>query len=121
MPENTPIDLSSARAAAEAALGDRLAHIDTIVGVQNKRVAAAEDVAAARAAEVELAAAEKQAIRAALAGGWTVAELRSVGLSVPDTLGRSASKRTRRIKSPAATAAKAPELLHADAAAGTSA
>lgn len=91
----TPVDPSAVRAAAEAALNDRLAHIDAIVTAQNDRAAAAEDVRAAQTREAALAAAETAAFRTAVAGGWTVAELRKAGLSVPDSVARPSKRAAR--------------------------
>lgn len=91
----TPVDPSAVRAAAQAALADRLAHIDAIVTAQNDRATAADDVRAAQAREAALAAAETTAFRTAVAGGWTVTELRKAGLSVPDSVARP-TKRTPR-------------------------
>ncbi|MBY6709081.1 hypothetical protein HQ308_20025 [Rhodococcus sp. BP-241] len=91
----TPVDPSAVRAAAQAALNDRLAHIDTIVTAQNDRAAAADEVRAAQAREAALAAAETAAFRAAVAGGWTVTELRKAGLSVPDSVARPSKRAAR--------------------------
>ncbi len=91
----TPVDPSAVRAAAEAALNDRLTHIDTIVTAQNDRAAAADEVRAAQAREASLAAAETAAFRTAVAGGWTVAELRKAGLSVPDSVARPSKRAAR--------------------------
>ena len=95
----TPVDASAVRAAAEAAMNDRLTHIDAIVTAQNERAAAAEEVRAAQAREAALAAAEAAAFRAAVAGGWTVAELRRAGLSVPDSVARPTKRAARRNRS----------------------
>nr|WP_314145640.1 hypothetical protein [uncultured Rhodococcus sp.] len=79
----TPLDPTTVRAAAQAALDARLGLIDAIVAAQNERTIAAAKVAEAQAAERTAAATELAAIKAALDGGWSAAELRKAGLKVP--------------------------------------
>ncbi|QII09329.1 hypothetical protein BH93_27555 (plasmid) [Rhodococcoides fascians A25f] len=79
----TPLDPTTVRAAAQAALETRLGLIDAIVAAQNERTIAAAKVAEAQAAERAAAAAELAAIKAALDGGWSAPELRKAGLKVP--------------------------------------
>ena len=79
----TPLDPTTVRAAAQAALETRLGLIDAIVAAQNERTIAAAKVAEAQAAERTAAAAELAAIKAALDGGWSAPELRKAGLKVP--------------------------------------
>lgn len=84
---STPaLDPTSVRAAAQAALANRLDYIDRIVDAQNTRAAAAEKLAAAAETEKNAAAAEAAAIKAALDSGWTAGELRTAGLEVPTSL-----------------------------------
>lgn len=92
----TPVDPTAVRAAAQAALENRLVHIDTIVAAQNTRAETTENVRAAQQADADAAAAEEAAFRAAVAGGWSVAELRRAGLAVPDAVARPGAKRTGR-------------------------
>lgn len=87
----SPLDPSAVRAAAQAALDDRLGLIDTIVAAQNERTRASTKVAEAEAAERAAAAKELAAIKAALDGGWTVPELRAAGLKVPHAASRKNS------------------------------
>lgn len=79
----TPLDPTTVRAAAQAALETRLGLIDAIVAAQNERTIAAAKVTEAQAAERAAAAAELAAIKAALDGGWSAPELRKAGLKVP--------------------------------------
>ncbi|MBY6352061.1 hypothetical protein [Rhodococcoides corynebacterioides] len=95
-PTVTPVDPTAVRAAAQAALENRLVHIDTIVAAQNTRAETTENVRAAQQADADAAAAEEAAFRAAVAGGWSVAELRRAGLAVPDAVARPGAKRTGR-------------------------
>ncbi|OZE92957.1 hypothetical protein CH299_29050 [Rhodococcus sp. 14-2686-1-2] len=87
----SPLDPSAVRAAAQAALDDRLGLIDTIVAAQNERTRASTKVAEAEAAERAAAAKELAAIKAALDGGWTAPELRAAGLKVPHAASRKNS------------------------------
>lgn len=80
------LDPTSVRAAAQAALANRLDYIDRIVDAQNNRADAAEKLATAAEAEKNAAASEAAAIKAALDSGWTAAELRTAGLKVPTGL-----------------------------------
>lgn len=89
---STPaLDPTSVRAAAQAALTNRLDYIDRIVDAQNNRADAAEKLAAAAETEKNAAAAEAAAIKAALDSGWTAAELRTAGLKVPTSLLKKAA------------------------------
>ncbi|WP_037140587.1 hypothetical protein [Rhodococcoides fascians] len=84
---STPaLDPTSVRAAAQAALANRLDYIDRIVDAQNTRADAATKLAAATETEKNAAAAEAAAIKAALDSGWTAGELRTAGLKVPTSL-----------------------------------
>ena len=94
----SPLDPSTVRAAAQAALDARLGLIDAIVAAQNERTAAATKVAEANAVERAAATKELAAIKAALDGGWSAAELRASGLKVPHA---AATKKTA--GTPAAT------------------
>lgn len=94
----SPLDPSTVRAAAQAALDARLGLIDAIVAAQNERTAAATKVAEANAVERAAAAKEQAAIKGALDGGWSAAELRASGLKVPHS---AATKKTA--STPAAT------------------
>lgn len=85
------LDPTSVRAAAQAALANRLDYIDRIVDAQNNRADAAEKLAAAAETEKNAAAAEAAAIKAALDSGWTAAELRTAGLKVPTSLLKKAA------------------------------
>ncbi|OZC62799.1 hypothetical protein CH267_00105 [Rhodococcus sp. 06-621-2] len=107
---STPaLDPTSVRAAAQAALANRLDYIDRIVDAQNTRADAAEKLAAAAETEKNAAVAEAAAIKAALESGWTAAELRTAGLKVPTSLikktatpagSKTASTRKPRIGAP---------------------
>ncbi len=87
----SPLDPSTVRAAAQAALDDRLGLIDTIVAAQNERTLALTKVTEAEAAERAAAAKELAAIKAALDGGWSAAELRAAGLKVPQSVNKKSS------------------------------
>jgi hypothetical protein len=100
----TPLDKDAVRAAAEAAINDRIAKVDAIAEAQQKVVEAeAEDAkarAAADAAIKEAQAAKRSsaksvekakdavtaALRSALDGGWTAQQLREIGLTVPTSI-----------------------------------
>ena len=87
----SPLDPSTVRAAAQAALDARLGLIDAIVAAQNERAAAAAKVAEVQAAERAAAATETAAIKAALDGGWSAPELRAAGLKVPQSVTKKAT------------------------------
>ncbi|OZC87833.1 hypothetical protein CH272_28265 [Rhodococcus sp. 05-340-1] len=89
---STALDPTTVRAAAQAALDARLGLIDAIVAAQNERTLAATKVAEAQAAERAAAATELAAIKAAIDGGWSAAELRKAGLKVPTSA--AAGKKT---------------------------
>lgn len=124
---STPaLDPTSVRAAAQAALANRLDYIDHIVDAQNTRAEAAEKLAAAAEAEKNAAAAETAAIKAALDSGWSAAELRTAGLKVPTSLvkktaatagGKTSAPRKPRIPRPS-TDTGAPGCVSADNPAG---
>lgn len=80
---STALDPTTVRAAAQAALDARLGLIDAIVAAQNERSLAATKVSEAQATERAAAATELAAIKAAIDGGWSAAELRKAGLKVP--------------------------------------
>jgi hypothetical protein len=112
---STALDPTTVRAAAQAALDARLGLIDAIVAAQNERTLAATKVAEAQAAERAAASTELAAIKAAIDGGWSAAELRKAGLKVPTSAtagkksnsGASAKTSTRPPRlQPSSTAAK---------------
>ncbi|MGB7235682.1 MAG: hypothetical protein WBD41_06805 [Rhodococcus sp. (in: high G+C Gram-positive bacteria)] len=100
----TPLDKDAIRAAAEAAINDRIAKVEAITEAQQKVVEAEADDAKARAAAdaaIKEAQAAKRssaksvekakdavaaALRAALNGGWTAQQLRDIGLTVPTSV-----------------------------------
>lgn len=100
----TPLDKDAVRAAAEAAINDRIAKVDAIAEAQQKVVEAEADDAKARAAAdaaIKEAQAAKRAsaksmqkakdavtaaLRGALNGGWTAHQLREMGLTVPTSI-----------------------------------
>jgi hypothetical protein len=100
----TPLDPGAIRAAAEAAINERIAKVEAITDAQQKVVEAEADDAKARAAAdaaIKEAQAAKRssaksvekakeavtaALRAALDGGWTAQQLREMGLTVPTSI-----------------------------------
>ena len=100
----TPLDKDAIRAAAEAAINERIAKVEAITDAQQKVVEAEADDAKARAAAdaaIKEAQAAKRssaksvekakdavttALRAALDGGWTAQQLREMGLTVPTSV-----------------------------------
>ncbi|MCZ4516926.1 hypothetical protein O4220_00250 [Rhodococcus ruber] len=100
----TPLDKDAIRAAAEAAINERIAKVEAITDAQQKVVEAEADDAKARAAAdaaIKEAQAAKRssaksvekakdavttALRAALDGGWTAQQLRDMGLTVPTSV-----------------------------------
>ncbi|WP_037180519.1 hypothetical protein [Rhodococcoides fascians] len=126
---STPaLDPTSVRAAAQAALANRLDYIDRIVDAQNTRADAAEKLAAAAETEKNAAAAETAAIKAALDSGWTATELRTAGLKVPTSLlkktpspagGKTTTTRKPRIVRPAPDRDTTTSAEGADAPAAT--
>lgn len=100
----TPLNADAVRAAAEAAITDRISKIDAIAAAQQKVADAEAKDAEARAgadAAIKQANAAKRAsaktvqqckdavtaaLRSALAGGWTAAQLREIGLTVPTSV-----------------------------------
>lgn len=112
---STALDPTTVRAAAQAALDARLGLIDAIVAAQNERTHAATKVAEAQATERAAAASELAAIKAAIDGGWSAAELRKAGLKVPSSAASSrkssstasarTSPRQSRVQPPAKDAA----------------
>ncbi|MDZ7931188.1 MAG: hypothetical protein U5N21_14540 [Rhodococcus sp. (in: high G+C Gram-positive bacteria)] len=100
----TPLDKDAIRAAAEAAINDRIAKVDAIADAQQKVVEAEADDAKARAsadAAIKEAQAAKRssakavqkakdavttALRSALNDGWTAQQLREIGFTVPTSV-----------------------------------
>lgn len=100
----TPLDPGAIRAAAEAAINERIAKVEAITDAQQKVVEAeaadAKARAAADAAIKEAQAAKRSsaksvekakdavtaALRAAIDGGWTAQQLREMGLTVPTSV-----------------------------------
>ena len=126
----TPINTEAIYAAAEAAVRGRVALAEAIVTAQ-QAVGTAEENAAKRRAEADAAikAAEatnraatksvevsKKAVHAAmkeaLTGGWTAAELRDIGLTVPTSVIAAAAggKSTESRKRGTSTATKRPRI-----------
>ncbi|WP_037163312.1 hypothetical protein [Rhodococcoides fascians] len=87
----SPLDPSTVRAAAQAALDARLGLIDAIVAAQNERTAAATKVAEAEASERAAASKELASIKSALDGGWSATELRAAGLKVPHSINKKST------------------------------
>lgn len=113
---STALDPTTVRAAAQAALDARLGLIDAIVAAQNERTIAATKVAEAQAAERAAAATELAAIKAAIDGGWSAAELRKAGLKVPTSA--TSGKRSNSTTS-AKTSPRPPRLQPSSTAAKT--
>ncbi|MDR6912986.1 hypothetical protein J2W54_004999 [Rhodococcus fascians] len=104
---STALDPTTVRAAAQAALDARLGLIDAIVAAQNERTTAATKVAEAQATERAAAATELAAIKAAIDGGWSAAELRKAGLKVPTS---AAGGKKSNSTTPAKTSPRPPRL-----------
>lgn len=126
----TPVNTEAIYAAAEAAVRGRVALAEAIVTAQqavgtaeeNAAKQRAEADAAIKAAEATKRAAAKSvdaskkavhaAMREALVGGWTAAELRDIGLTVPTSVVSSAvgSKSTESRKRSASATPKRPRI-----------
>ncbi|OZD12068.1 MULTISPECIES: hypothetical protein [Nocardiaceae] len=116
----SPLDPSTVRAAAQAALDDRLGLIDTIVAAQNERTVASTKVAEAEAAERAAASKELAAIKAALDGGWSSTELRAAGLKVPQSINKKSTNAQGSARNSARTTRPRPPVTAQQSESGTS-